>query len=78
MSAISEYFFWETMDADVSSFCTSCFHCAVTIGGRRNPRPFGHASHSDKPNELLHFDLMFMGGSTSGEEYVLVMKDDAS
>lgn len=75
---ISDYCVWNGMNADVLSFCNTCLHCVATSGSRRSPRPLAHALHSDKPNELLHFDFLFMGKSDSGPSYVLIIKDDAS
>ncbi|KAF0722457.1 hypothetical protein Ae201684_018400 [Aphanomyces euteiches] len=34
--------------------------------------------HSDKPNGLIHWDFLFMGKSKAGDEYILVIKCDAS
>ena len=66
------------MRADVFSFCNTCLHCQSTNGGRRIPRPLAHTLHADKPNELLHFDYLYMHPSETGEQYVLIVKDDAS
>jgi len=38
----------------------------------------GHALHSDRPNEIIHFDYLYMGPSDQGMQYVLIIKDDAS
>ena len=78
LSTIKDHFFWKTIDADIDAFSKSCLHCALTLGGKRIPRPFGHALHADKPNELIHFDFLFMGESSQGYEYVMIIKDDAS
>ena len=77
-NAIKEYCFWRTMKQDISAFCDSCFHCISTIGGKRNPRPMGHALHADKPNEIIHFGYLIMGASLSEEAYTLIIKDDLS
>ncbi|GMF45200.1 unnamed protein product [Phytophthora fragariaefolia] len=40
-----------------------------------------HLSMADgrkKPNEVLHWDYLHLGKASTGEEYVLVLKDDAS
>lgn len=34
--------------------------------------------HAERPNELLHWDYVYMGPSNKGYEYILVFKDDAS
>ena len=75
---ICEHFFWRTMRADITSFCNTCLHCEATTGGLRKPRPFAHTMHADRPNQLLHFDFLYMNESRTGEKYVLILKDDAS
>ena len=77
---IQKYFFWETMQDDIKMFYDSCLHCSSTSSGHRIPRPYGHAMHSDKQNEILHFDFIYMGKSGADRplEYVLMMNDDAS
>ena len=77
---IQKYFFWETMQDDIKMFYDSCLHCGSTSSGRRILGPYGHAMHSDKPNEILHFDFIYMGKIDADRplEYVLMMKDDAS
>ncbi|KAG3112220.1 hypothetical protein PI124_g10787 [Phytophthora idaei] len=34
--------------------------------------------HADRPNELIHWDYLYMGASTTNDKYILVIKDDAS
>ena len=50
----------------------------ATTGGRRVPRPLAHTLHADTPNQLIHFDFLYMGASKTAELYVLIIKDDAS
>lgn len=40
------------------------------------PRPIGSALHSEKQNEVIHFDYCQMGESTETVEYVLIIKED--
>jgi len=75
---IRAHFQWESMRSDIVSFCNTCLHCQSTTGGQRIPRPMGHALHSDRPNEIIHFDYLYMGPSDQGMQYVLIIKDDAS
>ncbi|ETI29802.1 hypothetical protein F442_22775 [Phytophthora nicotianae P10297] len=42
------------------------------------PRPLGDALPAEKPNEQIHWDFLTMGPATTGDAYVLVVKDDAS
>ena len=66
------------MKEDISVICNSCLHCQVTTGGLRIPRALGHALHATKPNELLHFDYLYMEEAKTGEKYILILKDDLS
>ena len=50
----------------------------ATLGGNRVPRPMGHTLHADLPNEVIHFDFLYMGPSDTGQKYALILKDDAS
>jgi transposase InsO family protein len=34
--------------------------------------------HATKPNEIIHFDNLYMGKSVDDAEYVLIVKDDFS
>ncbi len=66
------------MKTDTMKFVNSYLHCVSTTGGYRVPRLMGHALHADAPNEIIHFDFLFMGESDDGFPYVLLIKDDAS
>jgi hypothetical protein len=78
LQAISQRFVWTDLADDVAHFVRRCLHCASSVGGPPQPRPLGEALHADKPNELIHWDYLYMGKSDSQHEYVLVIKDDAS
>ncbi|KAK1945593.1 Pro-Pol polyprotein [Phytophthora citrophthora] len=75
---IKEKFVWTNMAKDVEFFVRRCLHCASTLGGPPQLRPLGEAMHAEKPNELIHWDYLFMEKSDTNLEYVLVIKDDAS
>ena len=78
-SAIKKRFFWKGMRSDVSVFCNTCLHCKLTVNGQRIPRPMGHALHATKPNEILHFDFLYLHPAEEGtESYCLILKDDMS
>jgi hypothetical protein len=67
------------MDRDIETFCNTCLHCQSTNSGDRAPMIlFGEALHASKPNEVLHMDYLYMGPSTVGCKYVLLLKDDLS
>lgn len=42
------------------------------------PRPFGPAVHGTGPNDLLQFDYIEIGSASTGEKYVLMLRDDHS
>ncbi len=68
----------QTQRQILKPFASPVCNCARTVGGNRTPRPMGHAMHADKNNELFHFDFLYIGPSTTGEFYSLILKDDAS
>ncbi|OWZ02136.1 LOW QUALITY PROTEIN: hypothetical protein PHMEG_00026351, partial [Phytophthora megakarya] len=78
LQKIGEHFVWTDMKIDIDYFVKRCLHCASTVGGPPVPRVLGEAMHTDRPNELLDWDFLFMGESDTQREYVLVIKDDAS
>ena len=53
-------------------------HCLLADGQARVPRPLGSALHATKPNEVLHFDYLFIGKGRNGYMYILIIKDDLS
>ncbi|KAH9115474.1 hypothetical protein LEN26_012978 [Aphanomyces euteiches] len=57
--------------AKMAFFVDRCLHCAAT--GGQVLRPFGMAPHATKPNEILHWDFLYMENG-----YLLVAKDDFS
>ena len=73
-----KYFFWSKIRADVYNLVNSCLHCLGTTGGLQIPHPLAHALHASKSNELLHFDFLFMELRDSADQYVIILKDDAS
>jgi hypothetical protein len=56
MASIGKFFYWDTMDIDVKTFCSTCLNCQSTIAGNKTPRPYGQALHATRPNEVLHMD----------------------
>ena len=75
---IKEKLHWPTLDADVKSFVQSCLVCLLSASGDKVPRPLGHQIHAERVSELLHFDFLYIGESTIGHEYILILKDDFS
>lgn len=59
----------------MSKFVKAYDHCLSTVGGGNEPRPFGPALYSTKPNDLLPFDYTEVAPGASGEKYVLMLPD---
>jgi Integrase zinc binding domain len=77
--AIKEYVAWTTMAKDVKVFVQNCLHCVATIPGDKVPRPLGTQLHATKPNEIPHFNFLYIGLSRDGKyQYLLLLKDDLS
>jgi transposase InsO family protein len=67
------------MAKDDKVFVQNCLHCVATIRGDKVPRPLGTQLHATKPNEILHFDFLYIGLSRDGKyQYLLLLKDDLS
>lgn len=66
------------MHQDLKTFCSTCLHCISTLTGNKIPRPLSHTLHSDTPNEIIHFDYLFMESSHEGFTYLLILKDDTT
>ena len=75
---IHRHFYWKNMKSDIAVFCNTCLHCLATVGVNRVPRPLAHALHSDKPNELIHFDFLYLGECDAATPYCLIVRDDAT
>jgi hypothetical protein len=79
LGAIKEYVAWTTMAKDVKVFVQNCSHCIATIPGDKVPRLLGTQLHATKPNEILHFNFLYIGLSSDGKyQYLLLLKDDLS
>jgi hypothetical protein len=66
LGAIKEYVAWTTMAKDVKVFVQNCMHCVATVARDKVPRPLGTQLHATKPNEILHFDFLYIGLSRDG------------
>jgi hypothetical protein len=77
--AIKEYVAWTMVAKDVKVFVQNCLNCVAAIPGDKVPRPLVTQLHSTKPNEILHFDFLYIGLSRDGKyQYLLLLKDDLS
>jgi len=77
-STLREEFTWSTLKEDVRDFVADCIHCMMAKTGHKIPRPFAETLHAEKPNDVVHFDFLYMGPSNVDVKYVLVIKDDLS
>ncbi|MEM1369509.1 MAG: RNase H-like domain-containing protein [Cyanobacteria bacterium P01_H01_bin.15] len=79
--ALHEIFYWKNMRADVRSFVAECLLCVMSKSGEKVPRPLASTAHASSPNEIIHFDYLYLGQSSNNSnpmKYVLVIKDDLS
>ena len=72
------HFTWDGIREDTRAFITSCLLYIMTKSGSTIPRPISSTLHGSKPNEVLHFDYLFLDTFSQDEMYVLVLKDDFS
>ena len=85
---LQEFRVWPGMGAQMREFVRQCLHCADTRSGDVVPRPLGETLHGIAPNEVVHFDYLYVGESgpqasqglseDSGFRYILVIMDDFS
>ena len=69
-------------------FVRQCLHCADTRSGDVVPRPLGETVHGTAPNEVVHFDYLYVGESgpqasqglseDGSFRYIFVIMDDIS
>jgi hypothetical protein len=61
LGVIKEYVAWTKMANDAKIFVLKCLHCVATIPGDKVLRQLGTQLHATKPNEILHFDFLYIG-----------------
>lgn len=66
------------MREQVNRFAGNFLHYIVSRTGDKVPRPLAHALHGTKPDEMLYMDLLYIGDSTQGLKYFLVLCDALS
>lgn len=69
---------WPTVKADVKALIQGCLVCLFSESCVRVPRPLRSLLHTDDVGELLHFDYLYIGPSSSGMEYKMILKEDFS
>jgi transposase InsO family protein len=75
LSDIQDHHYWKGMSKDIKVFVGSCFHCIASAPGETTARPRREALHASKPDEVIHFDSLYMGPSVDDDNYVLIVKD---
>jgi Integrase zinc binding domain len=78
LSAIQDQYYWRDMSKYIKVFVGSCFHCNASAQNETTSRPRGEVLHASKPNEVIHFDYLYMGPSLSDAKYVLILTNDCS
>jgi hypothetical protein len=79
LGAIKKYVAWISVAKNVKVFVQNYLHCIATIAGDKVPRPLGTQLPATKPNEILHFDFLYIGLPRDGKyQYLLLLKEDLS
>ena len=60
---LQEYFVWQGMEAQVREFVRQCLHCADSRAGDVLLHPLGDTVHGTTPNDVVHFDYLYVGDS---------------
>ena len=75
---LTSRFTWPGIQSDIRTLCLGCLHCLRTKGGKTIPRPRQHIPAAHSPNEVVHFDYIFIRKSSSEPQYVLTIIDGFS
>ena len=81
LAMLESWVFWVGMKQDIKDVCSSCLHCLPTRRGFRIPRPLGAACHGTRPNEVLHFDYLYIASKLKSSlhyQWIFVIRDDFS
>lgn len=77
-SVLRKEFVWPTLKDDVRDFVSNCIHCMMAKTGHKVLRPMAEMLHAEKPNDVDHFDFLYMGPGHDDFKYKLVLKGDLS
>lgn len=64
------------MRRDAEDYVVECILCPLSKSGSKIPRPLALTLHGERSNQVIHFDYLFVGSSTAGKMYTLIVKDD--
>jgi hypothetical protein len=68
----------QRLRAHVESFLSACLMCKHVKGAKILQRPWGPTFRTNERNGALHFDYLSIGDSFEGDQYMLVLKDEAT
>lgn len=74
-STLRENFFWKSMDRGAERLVKGCLCCLITGSRDIVPRSIAFDLHGVIPNEVIHFDFLYIGKSQDGKCYVLIIID---
>jgi hypothetical protein len=77
---LTSRFTWPTVTQDIRTVCFACLHCLKTKGGKTIPRPRLHIPAAHAPNEVIHFDYIYIraDANAASPQYVLMIVDGFS
>lgn len=58
---VTDEFTWRALSQYGKGFTQICIHCIISRSVERVPRPLASALHAQRPNEVVHMDLLYMG-----------------
>ena len=62
------------MQQDISERLSRCLQCVKIAGGTSIRRPMGEQLVATAPNQILHFDFVYIGKGKKGMVYILVLR----
>jgi hypothetical protein len=81
LNLLKQWVYWVGMERDIRKICSECLHCLPTRKGFRIPRLLGTACHGVRPNQVLHYDYMYIAPNKDDSlnyHWVFVIRDDFS
>src|SRR3546814_579462 len=60
LERLQERVVWRGMRKTVEDFVKGCLHCRGAKGPALHPRPLGETKFGNAPNEVVHFDFLFV------------------
>ena len=78
IARLTQYFWWDTIPRDITTFVNACIHCLSVRGGAKVPRPLGHQIRATRPQQWLHMDYLYIspaGVTATGDQYILTLID---